>query len=251
MTSAGTRSSEVRDGVRTGAVSAVDVCRDALARIEAADPSLNAFNTVSAERALARAADIDRDRRGIRDAPLAGVPVALKDNICTRGVRTTASSRILEPSSRRTTPPSSSGCTPPAPSSSARRTATSSRWARPPRTRRSGRREIRGRSIAFPADRAAGRRSPWPPGMTPLVARLGHRRIDSPARRHVRHRRPQADVRPRVALRAARVRIVARSDRPVRAQRARRGDCARRHRGRRSARTRPARPSRSTTTRPR
>jgi aspartyl-tRNA(Asn)/glutamyl-tRNA(Gln) amidotransferase subunit A len=87
---------DVRDAVRSGDRSAVEVCRDALARIEATDPSLHAFNTVTAEQALARAAEIDRDRHRFRDAPLTGVPVALKDNICTRGVRTTASSRILE-----------------------------------------------------------------------------------------------------------------------------------------------------------
>jgi aspartyl-tRNA(Asn)/glutamyl-tRNA(Gln) amidotransferase subunit A len=88
--------SEVRDAVRSGARTAVEVCRDALDRIEAADPSLHAFNTVTAEQALARAAEIDRDRHRFRDASLVGVPVALKDNICTRGVRTTASSRILD-----------------------------------------------------------------------------------------------------------------------------------------------------------
>jgi aspartyl-tRNA(Asn)/glutamyl-tRNA(Gln) amidotransferase subunit A len=87
---------EVREAVRSRARSAADVCRDALARIEAVNPALNAFNTVVADRAMARARQIDRDPDRWRDAPLAGVPVALKDNLCTRGVRTTASSRMLE-----------------------------------------------------------------------------------------------------------------------------------------------------------
>jgi aspartyl-tRNA(Asn)/glutamyl-tRNA(Gln) amidotransferase subunit A len=87
---------ETRDAVISGARSADEVCREALARIEAVDPSLHAFHTVTAERALARAAEIDRNRDAFRNAPLAGVPVGLKDNICTHGVRTTASSRILE-----------------------------------------------------------------------------------------------------------------------------------------------------------
>jgi aspartyl-tRNA(Asn)/glutamyl-tRNA(Gln) amidotransferase subunit A len=87
---------ETRDAVVSGARSAVDVCREALARIDAADPSLHAFHTVTAERALARATEIDTNRARFRSAPLAGVPVGLKDNICTNGVRTTASSRILE-----------------------------------------------------------------------------------------------------------------------------------------------------------
>jgi aspartyl-tRNA(Asn)/glutamyl-tRNA(Gln) amidotransferase subunit A len=87
---------ETRDAVVSGARSAVDVCREALARIEAADPTLHAFHTVTAERALARAAEIDNNRAAFRGAPLTGVPVGLKDNICTNGVRTTASSRMLE-----------------------------------------------------------------------------------------------------------------------------------------------------------
>jgi len=87
---------EVRDAVRSRARSAVDVCRDALARIDTSNPQLNAFNTVVADRALARAEAIDAEPDRWRDAPLAGVPVAVKDNLCTRGVRTTASSRMLE-----------------------------------------------------------------------------------------------------------------------------------------------------------
>jgi len=85
----------VRDAVQRGDRSAVEVCTLALARIETHDGTLNAFNTVTRERALARAAAVDADRNRA-SLPLAGVPVALKDNLCTRGTRTTASSRILE-----------------------------------------------------------------------------------------------------------------------------------------------------------
>jgi aspartyl-tRNA(Asn)/glutamyl-tRNA(Gln) amidotransferase subunit A len=87
---------DLRDAFASGARSAADICRDALARIDALNPRLNAFNTVAADRSLARAAALDRDRDRWRETPLAGVPVAIKDNICTREVRTTASSRILE-----------------------------------------------------------------------------------------------------------------------------------------------------------
>jgi aspartyl-tRNA(Asn)/glutamyl-tRNA(Gln) amidotransferase subunit A len=87
----------IRDEIAAGTVSAVDVCRAFLERIEAVNPSLNAFNLVAAERALARAGEIDRQRaQGISAGPLMGVPIAVKDNLCVRGMRTTASSRILE-----------------------------------------------------------------------------------------------------------------------------------------------------------
>jgi aspartyl-tRNA(Asn)/glutamyl-tRNA(Gln) amidotransferase subunit A len=85
----------IRTALRDGR-SAVAICREALTRIEAKDHLLGAFNTVTAERALERADAIDRDPARWAGHPLAGVPVALKDNLCTRGVRTTASSRILE-----------------------------------------------------------------------------------------------------------------------------------------------------------
>jgi aspartyl-tRNA(Asn)/glutamyl-tRNA(Gln) amidotransferase subunit A len=82
----------VRDAVAAGHVSAVEVCQASLAAIDERDADLHAFTAVDRERALARAAAIDR---GEDRGPLAGVPVALKDNICTRGLPTTASSKVL------------------------------------------------------------------------------------------------------------------------------------------------------------
>ena len=86
---------QIRDAVRRGDRSAVDVCEAAFERVSARDEALSAFVTLTRERALERAAAVDRhpDRATL---PLAGVPVALKDNLCTRGVRTTACSKMLE-----------------------------------------------------------------------------------------------------------------------------------------------------------
>jgi aspartyl-tRNA(Asn)/glutamyl-tRNA(Gln) amidotransferase subunit A len=83
--------------IADGRISAVDVCRDALDRIERLNRTLNAFNLISGDRALERAASIDRLRAsGTPLGLLAGVPIAVKDNMCVRGMRTTASSRILD-----------------------------------------------------------------------------------------------------------------------------------------------------------
>ncbi len=87
----------IRDAVAGGDVSAVEIARAHLDRIAAANPALNAFNTISADHALAAAAAVDARRAaGQPLGPLAGVPVALKDNLCTTGIRTTASSKILD-----------------------------------------------------------------------------------------------------------------------------------------------------------
>ena len=88
---------EIRDDVAAGRTSAVEVCRAFLDRLQAVNPALNSFNLIDAEGALARATQVDRARgAGKSLGPLAGVPVALKDNLCTRGMRTTASSKIIE-----------------------------------------------------------------------------------------------------------------------------------------------------------
>jgi aspartyl-tRNA(Asn)/glutamyl-tRNA(Gln) amidotransferase subunit A len=86
----------IRDAVAAGSRSARDVCRSALDRIREADRQLNAFRHVDEEGAMARAAAIDARRNELKDLPLVGVPVAVKDNICTTRMPTTAASRILE-----------------------------------------------------------------------------------------------------------------------------------------------------------
>ena len=97
MNPIGATAGSIRGEIAAGRVSAVDVCRASLDRIASVNPSLNAFNLVAAERALARAREIDRRRTaGEMLGPLAGVPIAIKDNMNVRGMRTTASSRILE-----------------------------------------------------------------------------------------------------------------------------------------------------------
>jgi aspartyl-tRNA(Asn)/glutamyl-tRNA(Gln) amidotransferase subunit A len=88
---------ELAGAIRRGERSAVDVVEEHLAVIEARDAELNACNLVTADAAREAAAAIDAAvARGEDPGPLAGVPIALKDNLCTRGVPTTCSSRILE-----------------------------------------------------------------------------------------------------------------------------------------------------------
>ena len=96
MSDFGTVASIAAD-VASGRASARAILEQHLVRIDAREGEVHAFNLVMRERALESAAEIDdRVKRGDNPGRLAGVPVALKDNMCTRGVDTTCSSRILE-----------------------------------------------------------------------------------------------------------------------------------------------------------
>lgn len=87
---------QIAEGVRFGTVSATEVLEDHLARVDAREGEIHAFNLVLADQARARAAEVDSMVAEGRDpGALAGVPVALKDNMCTHGIPTTCSSKIL------------------------------------------------------------------------------------------------------------------------------------------------------------
>jgi len=88
---------DVAASVAAGELTAGVVLEENLAAIDAREKEVHAFNLVTAERARERAAQIDAAvKAGKNVGRLAGVTVALKDNMCTRGVETTCSSKILE-----------------------------------------------------------------------------------------------------------------------------------------------------------
>ncbi|MGZ4675489.1 MAG: Asp-tRNA(Asn)/Glu-tRNA(Gln) amidotransferase subunit GatA [Acidimicrobiia bacterium] len=88
---------EIAAAVRNGERTARSVAEESLRTIAAREPEIHACNAVLADEALAAADAVDAAiARGEDPGPLAGVPIALKDNLCTRGIPTTCSSRILE-----------------------------------------------------------------------------------------------------------------------------------------------------------
>jgi len=86
---------ELSDALHARRVSSVELIAQALARIDAAQPTLNAFITVDAEGALERARSADGELAGGDARPLTGIPIAHKDVLMTAGMRTTCASRML------------------------------------------------------------------------------------------------------------------------------------------------------------
>ena len=87
---------ELHDGLREKKFSATEVARAHIDRIEETEPEVRAFVTLTTDMALATAQEVDdRILRGEDLSRLAGIPVALKDNLCTAGVATTCSSKML------------------------------------------------------------------------------------------------------------------------------------------------------------
>ena len=85
-----------RDGLARRDFSAVELTRSCLARIEQVESRVKAFITVTGDLALAQAEQADRTLAAGAGQPLTGIPMQLKDLICTKGIRTTCASRMLE-----------------------------------------------------------------------------------------------------------------------------------------------------------
>ncbi len=87
---------ELRKALDSKEISAAELCGEYFKRIEAVDPQLLSYITVTREKAMKDAENAQKLIDAGNAAPLTGIPLAVKDNICIDGVRTTCSSKMLE-----------------------------------------------------------------------------------------------------------------------------------------------------------
>ena len=220
---------EVAAAVRSGERPARQVTEEALAAVAGRDGEVHAFVEVLADEALAQADAVDAAiARGQNPGPLAGVPVALKDNLCTRGIPTTCGSKILE------------GWRPPYDATvvelAARRRGDCAGQDQHGRVRHGqldG--ELRLRAHPQPAlhRASAGWQQRWfrrrgRRRVRPARAGIRHRGIDPATGRALRCRGHEAHVRPRLAVWTGGLRQLPRPDRALRPQRRGRSSLVRR-----------------------
>lgn len=87
---------ETKKGLEEKKFSSVELVKDYLERIKAVEPKINAYVTLNEEGALKWAQKADEQRENGNNLPLMGIPLSIKDNFSTKGLRTTASSKVLD-----------------------------------------------------------------------------------------------------------------------------------------------------------
>jgi aspartyl-tRNA(Asn)/glutamyl-tRNA(Gln) amidotransferase subunit A len=87
---------ELQEMLATGQISAVELTRDVLSRIEKVEDKVKAYITLTSEQALYQAEEADKKLKAGTGGQLCGIPVSIKDVLCTDGIRTTCGSHILE-----------------------------------------------------------------------------------------------------------------------------------------------------------
>ncbi len=87
---------ELGAAIKNGKITAVEAAKQVIEAAKAANDDINAYITICGDDAVARAAEVQKKiEAGELTSPLAGVPFAIKDNICTKGIKTSCASKIL------------------------------------------------------------------------------------------------------------------------------------------------------------